>query len=189
MSGAMGDEKEVVFSERQIIREQLAASILQNLGNGRLAATPAGSGRKASLTAQNSLSLAQIECAGRAVPVPGESPPTSPSALKFQDVGIWTTPPHHDSPSVLVLAGDIFTKPRSSCCLVSSKSVENLVGPETLEPVQRLVEHAELVGVDAADLLNGAHVLVVERLDDVAHLAALVGELDADRAPVDGERW
>jgi hypothetical protein len=47
----MGDEKEVVFSERQIIREQLAASILQNLGNGRLAATPAGSGRKASLTA------------------------------------------------------------------------------------------------------------------------------------------
>ena len=55
--------------------------------------------------------------------------------------------------------------------------------------MQRLVEHAELVGVDAADLLNGAHVLVVERLDDVAHLAALVGELDADRAPVDGERW
>ena len=107
----MGDEKEVVFSERQIIREQLAASILQNLANGRLAATPAGSGRKASLTAQNSLSLAQIECAGRAVPVPGESPPTSPSALKFQDVGIWTTPPHHDPPSLLVLAGDIFTKP------------------------------------------------------------------------------
>ena len=35
----MGDEKEVVFSERQIIREQLAASILQNLGNGRLAAS------------------------------------------------------------------------------------------------------------------------------------------------------
>jgi hypothetical protein len=39
LSGAIGDEKEVVFSEREVIRQQLAASILQNLGNGRLAAS------------------------------------------------------------------------------------------------------------------------------------------------------
>src|SRR4029077_514239 len=63
--------------------------------------------------------------------------------------------------------------------------VENLVGPEPLEPVQRLVEHRELVGIDAADLLHGAHVFLVERVDGVAHVAALVGELDAHRAPVD----
>src|ERR1700741_4669007 len=58
-------------------------------------------------------------------------------------------------------------------------------GREPLEPVQRLVEHRELVGIDAADLLHGAHVLLVERVDGVAHVAALVGELDAHRAPVD----
>src|SRR5579862_866495 len=63
--------------------------------------------------------------------------------------------------------------------------VENLIGPEPLEPVQCLVEHRELVGIDAADLLHGAHVLLVQRVDGVAHVAALVGELDAHRAPVD----
>src|SRR5262245_44886754 len=65
------------------------------------------------------------------------------------------------------------------------QTVENLVGPEPLETVQRLVERRELVGIDAADLLHRAHVLLVERIDDVAHLAALVGELDAHRATID----
>ncbi len=51
--------------------------------------------------------------------------------------------------------------------------------------MQRLVEHAELVGIDAADLLHRAHVLMVQRVDGVAHLAALLGELDAHRAAVD----
>ena len=60
-----------------------------------------------------------------------------------------------------------------------------MIGPEPLEPVQRLVEHAELIGVDAADLLDRAHVLLVERIDGVADFAALVGELDAHRAPID----
>src|SRR6266850_5872846 len=68
---------------------------------------------------------------------------------------------------------------------VRSQPVEDLVGPEPLEPVQRFVERRELLGIDAADLLHGAHVLLIERLDDVAHLAALVGEPDADRAAVD----
>ena len=52
------------------------------------------------------------------------------------------------------------------------RAVEDLVGPEPLEPVQRLVQGRELVGGDAADLLHRAHVLLVEALDDVAHLAA-----------------
>src|SRR6185312_1261254 len=67
---------------------------------------------------------------------------------------------------------------------VGLEPVEDLVGPETLEPVQRLVECRELLGIDSADLLNRSYVLLVERLDDVTHLAALVGQLDADRAPV-----
>src|SRR5215211_274641 len=63
--------------------------------------------------------------------------------------------------------------------------VKDLVGPEPLEPLQRLVEAGELGGADATHLLDRAHVLVIQRLDDVAHLAALVGELDADRASID----
>ena len=53
-----------------------------------------------------------------------------------------------------------------------SEPIEDLVGPEPLEPVQRLVQGRELVGGDAADLLHRAHVLLVETLDDVANLAA-----------------
>src|SRR2546430_768520 len=68
---------------------------------------------------------------------------------------------------------------------VELQPVEDLVGPEALEPVQRLVERRELVGVDATDLFDGAHVFLIERLDDVAHFAALVGEPDAHRAAVD----
>src|SRR5882672_9925826 len=63
--------------------------------------------------------------------------------------------------------------------------IEDLVGPEPLEAVQRLVQRGELVGIDAADLLDRAHVLLVERIDDVADLAAFVGELDAHRAAID----
>src|SRR5215471_11054743 len=67
----------------------------------------------------------------------------------------------------------------------SLETVKNLVVPEPLEAVQRLVQVGELVGIDAADLLHRALVLLVERIDDVVHLAALVGELDAHRAAVD----
>src|SRR5438067_13629540 len=67
----------------------------------------------------------------------------------------------------------------------ASQPIENLIGPEPLEPVQRLVEPGELVARDAADLLHRAHVLLVERADDLAHVAALLGELDTHRAPVD----
>src|SRR6266540_3129442 len=66
-----------------------------------------------------------------------------------------------------------------------SQPIKNLIGPEPLEALQRLVEHRELVAIDAADLHHGGHVLLVERIDDVAHLAPFVGELDAHRAAVD----
>src|SRR5438067_13370356 len=67
----------------------------------------------------------------------------------------------------------------------ASQPIENLIGPEPLEPVQRLVEPGELIARDAADLLHRAHMLFVERADGLAHFAALLGELDAHRAPVD----
>src|SRR6516162_9434579 len=66
-----------------------------------------------------------------------------------------------------------------------SQPIKDLIGPEPLEALQRLVERRELVAIDAADLGHGGHVLLVERIDDVAHLAPLVGELDAHRAAVD----
>src|ERR1700730_6679363 len=57
--------------------------------------------------------------------------------------------------------------------LRSSQTIENLIGPEPLQPVQRLVEGGEFLGADAADLLDSAHMLLIEPVDDVAHLAAL----------------
>src|SRR5262245_43183470 len=66
-----------------------------------------------------------------------------------------------------------------------SQPIEDLTGPEPLEALQRRVERGELVAIDAADLGHGGHVLLVERIDDVAHLAPLVGKLDAHRAAVD----
>src|SRR5262245_4188200 len=68
---------------------------------------------------------------------------------------------------------------------VRLQPVEDLIGPEPLKPVQRLVQRRELVGTDATDLLDRANVLLIKRLDDIAHLATLVGEADADRAAID----
>src|SRR6185437_2719407 len=67
---------------------------------------------------------------------------------------------------------------------VDLEPIENLVGPEPLKPMQRLIEGGEFFGVDSANLLNSAHVLLVERFDDIANFTALFGELDAHRAPV-----
>jgi hypothetical protein len=61
-----------------------------------------------------------------------------------------------------------------------SQTIDNLIGPEPLEPAQRLVEGNELIGIDATDLLHRTQVLVIERIDDVAHLATFIGELDAN---------
>src|SRR5215813_13775990 len=68
---------------------------------------------------------------------------------------------------------------------VALQPIKNLVGPEPFEAVQRLIEHAEVIGVDPAHLLHRTHMLFVERIDGVAYFAALVGQLDAYRTPVD----
>src|ERR1700733_14130976 len=72
-----------------------------------------------------------------------------------------------------------------SCEIYFSKPIQDLVGPESLEPVQRLVQGRELLVGDAADLLHGLDVLLVERIDDAADFLALGGEADADRAAID----
>src|SRR6202166_2903920 len=66
-----------------------------------------------------------------------------------------------------------------------SEPVQDLVGPEPLEAMQRLVERRELLVRDAADLLHRLDVLLVERIDDLADLLALRGETDADRTAID----
>src|SRR5262245_15633332 len=60
-----------------------------------------------------------------------------------------------------------------------SEPIQDLIGPEALEPMQRLVQACELIGRDAADLLDRPHVLLIERTHGLAHVATLVGQLDA----------
>src|ERR1700686_1397427 len=66
-----------------------------------------------------------------------------------------------------------------------SEPVQDLVGPEPLEPVQRLVQRREFLVRDAANLFHGLDVLLIERVDDTADFLALRGEADADRAAID----
>src|SRR5271168_2394566 len=62
-----------------------------------------------------------------------------------------------------------------------SEPIEDLVGPEPLEAMQRLVQRRELLVRDAADLFNGLDVLLVERVDDAADFLALRGQANANR--------
>src|SRR3954463_9949085 len=66
-----------------------------------------------------------------------------------------------------------------------SEPIQDLVGPEPLEPMQRLVQRRELLVRDAADLLHGLDVLLIERVDDLADFLALRGQADADRTAID----
>src|SRR6266478_4265803 len=66
-----------------------------------------------------------------------------------------------------------------------SEPIQDLVGPEPLEPVQRLVQRCEFLVRDAADLFHGLDVLLIERVDDAADFLALRREADADRAAID----
>jgi hypothetical protein len=63
--------------------------------------------------------------------------------------------------------------------------IEDLIGPEALESVQRLVQGGQFGGFDAADLFDSADVLLTDGLADAPHIPAFVGELDAHRAAVD----
>src|SRR4051812_970515 len=65
-----------------------------------------------------------------------------------------------------------------------SEPIEDLVGPEPLEAVQRLVQRGELLAGDAADLFHRLDVLLGQAVDDLADLLALRGQTDADRATI-----
>src|SRR5215510_14160648 len=65
-----------------------------------------------------------------------------------------------------------------------SEPIQDMIGPEPLEPVQRLVQRRELLVRDAADLLHGLDVLLVQRVDDLADLLALRGQADAHRTAI-----
>src|SRR3954452_96433 len=65
-----------------------------------------------------------------------------------------------------------------------SEPIQDVVGPKPLEPVQRLVQGGELLVRDAADLLDGLDVLLIERIDDAADFLALRSQTDADRAAI-----
>src|SRR6185295_18305165 len=65
-----------------------------------------------------------------------------------------------------------------------SEPIQDLVGPEPLEAVQRLVQGRELLVRDAADLFHGLDVLLIERVDDTADFLALRGQTDTDRAAI-----
>src|SRR6266481_6675249 len=65
-----------------------------------------------------------------------------------------------------------------------SEPIQDLVGPEPLEPVQRLVQGRELLVRDATDLLHRLDVLLIERVDDAADILTLRGQADADRAAI-----
>src|SRR6516162_4645317 len=66
-----------------------------------------------------------------------------------------------------------------------SEPIQDLVGPEPLEPMQRLVQRRELLVRDAADLLHGLDVLLIQRVDDAADFLSLRGQANADRAAID----
>ena len=66
-----------------------------------------------------------------------------------------------------------------------SETVQDLVGPEPLEAMQRLVKRGELVVGDAAHLLHRLDVLLIQRVDDVADVLALSGQTNTHRAAVD----
>src|SRR3981189_1204149 len=86
----------------------------------------------------------------------------------------------------LVAAG--LFKCRLGLCLMVEKvsePIQDLVGPEPLEPVQRLVECREFLVRDAADLLHGLDVLLIQRVDDAADFLALRGKANTDRAAID----
>src|SRR3569623_3422354 len=66
-----------------------------------------------------------------------------------------------------------------------SEPIQDLVGPEALEPVQRLVQGRELLIRDAADLFHGLDVLLIARIDDAADFLALRGQANTDRTAID----
>jgi hypothetical protein len=63
--------------------------------------------------------------------------------------------------------------------------VPYLIGPEALKPGERLIQFHEFIAADAADLLDGCHVLLVESGDNRVDFLSFRGEADSHRAAVD----
>src|SRR3990170_535861 len=68
--------------------------------------------------------------------------------------------------------------------LERSELVADLVGPEALEPNQGLVERLQVIGREAADLLQGLELALIEPVHHLAHLLPFVGEADPHRPAV-----
>jgi len=60
-----------------------------------------------------------------------------------------------------------------------ARATDNLLARLTLEPLQRLVEGRQLPSANAADLLHGGQIFLVERVNNVANLTVLIGEFDS----------
>src|SRR3954471_25042122 len=102
------------------------------------------------------------------------------SARRFQGIKGW-----HELAKAAVPPFRLVSRPATA--RAGSRSLEpiqNLISPEPLEAVQRLVQRRELVGINAADLLDRTDVLLIQRVHDVAHLPSLLGELDAHRTAI-----
>src|SRR6185437_1153674 len=63
--------------------------------------------------------------------------------------------------------------------------IEDLVGQEPLEAMQRLVQGRKFLVRDAADLFHGLDMLLIESVDDAADFLALRGQANANRTAID----
>ena len=61
-----------------------------------------------------------------------------------------------------------------------SESVENLIGPETLETLKGAVERVKVFHVDAANLFDRSNMPIIQQTDNISDLPALVGQANAD---------
>src|SRR5262249_51625379 len=62
--------------------------------------------------------------------------------------------------------------------------VTDLIGPEPLKPDQGFVERLKIVVIDAADLLQGLQLPLIERADHLRDFLPLIGEADPHGTPI-----
>jgi hypothetical protein len=61
---------------------------------------------------------------------------------------------------------------------LASQAIQNLVGPEAFEAVQRFIQRDKLPATNTTDLFHRIYVLVIERSHDVAYLTTFLGQLN-----------
>ena len=62
--------------------------------------------------------------------------------------------------------------------------VANIIGPEPFQPTENADRYFEIVLRDATDLLNRAHMLVIEITNDLVNLVALIRQANPHRAAI-----